>query len=268
MVFVPGHFGEWIQGRLGPDGPIALVTLACPSIGVRASWRSSDHPRGPDDTAASELLGEDRVAALLTRIGCETPKSRARSLLLAPSLPPGLGTGVSTASLVAIARLAGADEPAIAGLCLEEEGAVDPLMLAAPDAVLWAPRRAMTLRAMPPPPRADVVGGIFGPPEWTDPADTQFPDITDLATRWQSGGDLADCAAIASAAADRTTARRGPANDPTAALARRLGALGYARAHTGPARALLFAPGTAPPDAAGALADAGFTHVLHFQTGH
>ena len=30
MPFVAGHFGEWLQGRLGPDGPVALVTLPCP----------------------------------------------------------------------------------------------------------------------------------------------------------------------------------------------------------------------------------------------
>ena len=37
MTCVPGHFGEWLQGRLGPDGPLALVTLACPDRGVRVT---------------------------------------------------------------------------------------------------------------------------------------------------------------------------------------------------------------------------------------
>jgi len=35
-VTVPGHFGEWIQGRLGPAGPVALITLACPVMCARA----------------------------------------------------------------------------------------------------------------------------------------------------------------------------------------------------------------------------------------
>ena len=27
MTGVAGHFGEWLQGRLGADGPVVLVTL-------------------------------------------------------------------------------------------------------------------------------------------------------------------------------------------------------------------------------------------------
>ncbi|TCP38104.1 hypothetical protein EV662_12129, partial [Rhodovulum marinum] len=33
---VAGHFGEFLQGRLGPDGPVVLVTLPCPALAVRA----------------------------------------------------------------------------------------------------------------------------------------------------------------------------------------------------------------------------------------
>jgi hypothetical protein len=50
-------------------------------------------------------------------------------------------------------------------------------------------------------------------------------------------------------------------------LARDLGALGYARAHTGPARALIFAPGKVPNGAGAALKEAGLRDVLHFRTG-
>ena len=35
-VRVPGHFGELLQGRIGSDGPVALVTLPCPALGVTA----------------------------------------------------------------------------------------------------------------------------------------------------------------------------------------------------------------------------------------
>jgi hypothetical protein len=50
-------------------------------------------------------------------------------------------------------------------------------------------------------------------------------------------------------------------------LARELGALGYARAHTGPARALIFAPGKVPGGAGAALQEAGLRDVLRFRTG-
>ncbi|TMV63484.1 propanediol utilization protein, partial [Thioclava sp. BHET1] len=32
-----GHFGELLQGRLGPDGPLALVTLPCPPLAARVT---------------------------------------------------------------------------------------------------------------------------------------------------------------------------------------------------------------------------------------
>ena len=33
-----GHFGEWVQGRLGPEGPVVLVTMLCRAHGVRARF--------------------------------------------------------------------------------------------------------------------------------------------------------------------------------------------------------------------------------------
>ena len=32
---VAGHFGEFLQGRLGAEGPVALVTLPCPALRCR-----------------------------------------------------------------------------------------------------------------------------------------------------------------------------------------------------------------------------------------
>ena len=46
-----------------------------------------------------------------------------------------------------------------------------------------------------------------------------------------------------------------------------LGALGYARAHTGSARAFIFAPGTAPAIGADILSAAGLSDVFTFDTG-
>ncbi|HCI98141.1 MAG TPA: hypothetical protein DHV74_00430, partial [Sulfitobacter sp.] len=97
-----------------------------------------------------------------------------------------------------------------------------------------------------------------------------FADIADLLPAWESAvarGDLPQVARLARISADRTTALRGPLNDPSTILAQRLGALGYARAHTGSARAFIFAPGTAPDDAEQLLADHGLTGAMRFTTG-
>ena len=66
-------------------------------------------------------------------------------------------------------------------------------------------------------------------------------------------------AALASESARRTLALRGPADDPSAEIVRALGAAGHAIAHTGAARAFLFAPGTLPEGAGAVLRAAGFT---------
>ena len=140
------------------------------------------------------------------------------------------------------------------------------MMWSEPDRLLWASRRAELLRQMGPVPACEIVGGLWGPPERTDPEDAGFADISDLVEAWP-GADLAAKAALASASAQRCTEMRGPADDPMPLLAKRLGALGHARAHTGPARALIFAVGAVPDGAEEALRKAGLTDVLHFATG-
>jgi hypothetical protein len=260
MAYVAGHFGEWLQGRAGPRGEVALVTLACPVRGVSVTWELSGDLAVTD---ASGLLDTGRTAAFLAAAGLP-PLGR---IGVAPDLPPGGGAGMSTAALVALGRAAGVAEDRIAAACLAAEGAVDPLMLDAPDAVLWSPRSARRLAGMPPPPRTGIVGGFWGPPEPTDPADLRFPVVDDLIARWAEGPDLGEAARIASLSAERCTALRGPSGDPTPALAVRLGALGWARAHTGSARALVYPPGRVPDGAEEALRAAGYTHVLRFETG-
>jgi hypothetical protein len=228
--------------------------------GVAVTWEDA-----PDLALADPagLIGQRRAAAFLRALG---RPARGR-IAVTPDLPPGGGAGMSTAALVALARAAAAPEDRIAAACLAVEGAVDPLMRDAPDAVLWASRSARVLAEMPPPPRAELVGGFHGPPERTDPADRRFPPVDDLIAAWAQGPDLPEAARIASLSAARCTALRGPADDPTPALAARLGALGWARAHTGPARVLIFPPGRAPAGAEEALEAAGFTHVLRFASG-
>jgi len=257
---VAGHFGEWLQGRLGPDGPVALITLACPAL------RAAPGPDAPPLPAAV-------IARFFAALGAAPPQSG-----LALDMPPGGGAGASTAALLALARLAGVTAPpeALAAACITAEGASDPLMLPHPDRVLWASRAGRVLRPVPPPPRATIVGAFFGPPQRTRAQDVGFADITDLVEAWCAGPnlgrnlgpdlgpDLATCAALASESARRCTALRGGA-DPMPDLARELGALGHCRAHTGSAPGMIFAPGSAPHFAADALREPGGAAALPFQ---
>ncbi|TRD22699.1 biphenyl 2,3-dioxygenase [Palleronia caenipelagi] len=190
-------------------------------------------------------------------------------LTLRADLPPGCGAGISTAALVALGRAAGGIEPEVlARACLAAEGATDPLMYPHPDRLLWAPREARVLRDLPPPPQALIVGGTFGAGEYTDAQDLRFPDVSDLVARWPGAcGDLAILAQLSSLSASRTTALRGPADDPTPEIAQALGALGWLRAHTGSLRGVIFPRGADPQPARAALEHAGFRHILHFTTG-
>ncbi len=260
MTFVAGHFGEWLQGLVGIDGPLVLVTLASPDTGVTARTV-------PDNalniTQDPPIIDTDRCRRFLSVLGLATNIN----IDLKIDLPPGGGAGMSTAALVALARDMGAKPDAIAKACLAVEGATDPLMLDAPDCVLWAPRLARTLEKLQPPPKTEIVGGFWGAPVQTDPGDACFPDVEDLVGQWRACKDLGSAAEIATESARRTTILRGPVEDPTEAIARELGALGYARAHTGSARALIFPPGSVPPGAKTALQRASYTQTLQFMTG-
>lgn len=259
---VAGHFGELVQGRLGPSGPVALITLPCPVLAATATCRAGAfrlHQPGAGSTPRRQVL------ALLDRLGL--PRRGAFTLRL--QMPPGGGAGASTAALMALAKAAGARDPqAITAACLAVEGASDPLLFAAPERLVWASRQGRVLGQMPPLPRMELIGGFTGTPERTDPADNNFPDISDLLQAWpRACGRLEEVARLISLSAGRTLALRGAAADPTAALARRLGALGYTIAHTGSARALIFAPGTVPEAAATDLRAAGFSTITRFRIG-
>jgi uncharacterized protein involved in propanediol utilization len=130
-IRVHGHFGEFMQGRLGPAGPVC-----------------ARHDCLLDD------VGRLRIArfSMIRTVSC--PPACARKLLEQLSLPDpgpvllarrcraGGGAGASTAALVAYARLAGSthDSLALARACVAAEGASDPLMFAKPDQLLWASR--------------------------------------------------------------------------------------------------------------------------------
>ncbi|MEM9852633.1 MAG: hypothetical protein AAF761_11645 [Pseudomonadota bacterium] len=236
------------------------MTLPCPTAGVRVDARPSQTWSLRQNRP---VLTDDMCRRFLGALGVKTPLK----LTIDVDLPLGAGCGMSTAALVALARAVGTDETRITGACIAVEGASDPTMLGVPDGVLWAPREGQTLGDIPPPPRAGIVGGLWGPPTRTDPEDANFPPIDDLVADWSSGPDVTRAAEIAAESARRTTALRGPKADPTEALARDLGALGFARAHTGSARAMIFLLGQVPDRAEDAMRRAGYAHVMRFQTG-
>lgn len=253
MTRIEGHFGELMQGRLGAD--VALVTLPCPALAVTAERR-------PGPFALHQpvrVLRRAQVLRVLRQTG-----QRPQRLILRAGMPPGGGAGSSTAAILA---LAGAGDPErLAELCLRLEGAVDPLMHPAPERLLWASRRARVLGRLPPLPRMRIVGGFLGAGVATDPRDDRFPDISDLVDRWPAACARAeDVAGLASLSAARTQAMRGPVGDPTPALAAR--ALGWARAHTGSARALILAPDAPVGPAMEALRAAGLRRVISFGVG-
>lgn len=259
---VEGHFGELMQGRLGARGPVVLVTLPCPVLAVEVATETGIEA-GARDAA---LLDPARAARLCAALGLTLP---ARLPPLVASMPPGGGAGASTAALVALARSLGFDgtPETLARACAEAEGASDPLMYPHPERLLFAPREGRVVRALPALPRFELVGGFHGPAQRTRAEDVDFPDIADLLARWERLETLAGMAALASLSAARTLAHRGPAGDPTEALAQRLGAAGWTIAHTGSARGLIFAPGTVPPGAEATLRAAGFAQVLRFAGG-
>lgn len=265
-VRVAGHFGEFLQGRIGPAGPIALVTIPCPVLAVEA-WHTPG--RGLSvHCGGQRLITPERARKFLARLGADL----AGHVRLRAAMPAGGGAGASTATLVALARLAGAAPApeALAGACVAAEGASDPLMFPCPERLLWASREGRVLATLPPLPRLEVIGGFLGPARRTDAGDTNFPDIADLLAPWDRAardGRAEALAEIASVSASRTLALRGPAGDPTAALARDLGAAGFAMGHTGSARALLFVPGRIAPHTAGALRAAGMTGIVRFRVG-
>lgn len=251
---------------MGAQGPVVLVTL-CP-----------DHVflRGRRRACADLKLNVPNVTAgfpvslpVLRRFLADLRLPQTGAYHLSPAFPPGLGTGASTAALIAVARLAGFHGPpaALARACLAAEGASDPLMYCQPDRLIWASRKGTVLAQGPSVPRAHLLAGFFGPAQPTCPTDTGYEDVTDLVAAWRRAGALADCAAIARESASRCLNLRGPPADPTAQLAKDLGALGWSMSHSGAARVLIFAPGTIPHHGLAIMREAGLRSVRALFTG-
>ena len=52
-VSIRGHFGEYVQGRLGPNGALGLITVPCSRTGLQAELRCGS--RHVDDPLAGFL---------------------------------------------------------------------------------------------------------------------------------------------------------------------------------------------------------------------
>ena len=278
-----------MQGRLGPEGPVALISLPCPVLAVTA--RILPGPGLSLHGSGQRLATAEQARRLRAQLGGgaagrrgwigdgpfmptnmprHAPHALRGRIILRADMPAGGGAGGSTAALVALALLAGwrGAPQALASACLAVEGATDPLMFARPERMLWASRRAKTLATLPELPPFQVVGGFLGPPLRTRPEDEAFPDISDLIPAWAAAaGDLPALARLAAISAGRTLAMRGGDAAMMQALARQTGALGWLIAHTGAARGLIFAPGCAPPDTAARLRAAGLRGILSFIAG-
>ena len=262
---VTGHFGEWLQGRLGMNGPVVLVTLPCKALTVTVQ-RAGDGAFSLGQSHPA-VIDPGQAAAMIRELG----QGASGQFDIAADMPPGGGAGASTAGLVALAQALGVTDPQrIAKACIAAEGASDPLMFDHPDRMLWASRQGHSLSDLPTLPSFEIVGGFLGPPQRTDPSEHDFPDIGDLVQDWAPAAARQDrerLAQLASESAQRTTVLRGPTDDETASLARHWSALGHIRAHTGSARGLVFAPGHVPVGLAAQLSDRGYRHVFQFSTG-
>jgi uncharacterized protein involved in propanediol utilization len=263
---VSGHFGEWLQGRLGPNGPLALISVPCPlfhcDVTVEDAEVTSFQGHGI-------TLKADQIEALFGCIDVLSPKR----ITVNSSIPVRAGLGASTASILGVLRALTNDALFVektAEICVTVEGATDPLMHDQFDRLLWASRSATLVERLPAPPQYEFVGGLWGEGQATDPADLNFPDISDLVDDWRRAVESSaheKVAALATESAIRTTERRGPKGDPSQEIAREIGAMGYVRAHTGSARGFLFLPDQAPASVLTQLAEAGYTNTCRFVTG-
>lgn len=249
---VHGHCGELLQGRLGPGGPVALVTLPWPELEARAWFAPS--PCAPllvrvkAPGAHDPQVAKKAARAALSALGRAGWGGR---LILANPAPVGGGAGSSSMDALAAIRAVaaafgvrfGASQEA--ALSLQAEGAVDPLMHDAP--VLFASREGRVLAMLPPAPKLLVVGGFDGPGRETASAAPSDLDVTDLAaglTRAFADRDLEEIGRVATFSAEADQAQNPkPHWAEIMALAKETGALGVAVSHSGSAVALLFEPG-------------------------
>lgn len=260
---VYGHLGELVQGRMGANGPVALITLPTPDLFVqvyRASGSFALHePDGP-------AIGVQRVLALFRMLGVRVSGKWTVRL----HMPVGEGAGASTAALLVFARAIAPHMTTseLIRAAIGIEGASDPLLLSDAHRFVWASRQGRVIARLPRPARVRVIGGFFGPKHPTDPTDNRFPDISDIIAKWPSActdphllGEMVTCSTR------RTMALRGGDFDMIKALQTRFGAWGAAIAHTGSGAAFLVSPARDPASEIAVLREAGWRYVHSYILG-
>lgn len=267
VVEISGHLGELFQARLGPSGPVALLTLPCPALVSRILYAPARGRLTTTEPISAKARAAARIA--LAAIGAE---GWGGELSIDRPAAPGLGLGSSTAETLgavrAVARAFGRrlSPEREAALCLAAEGAIDPLMWEGP--ALFASREGRVIERLPSLPPMRVVGGVAGQPSPTDPGDCEFPDLSPIFAEVAAAARAGDAVRLARAANRSAEANQSrnpnPLWAPVRALAHRHGALGIAVSHTGPAIALLL-----PPDSRAnlgpALAALGLEPILDYR---
>ena len=263
-ILVGGHFGEFLQGVLPGDGTVALVTCPCPLFWSRAVLDLCDVPFRGDGAGPKAL----RAASLVFSAFRIAPRG---VLKVRGNAPPGTGVGSSTtdvlAAIRAVARCLGRTlEPTEeAALCVEAEGASDPLMFPESNA-LFAPRAGRILREFPKLPAMRIVGGFHGLARETMTVVRPATDLSLFLERFAHAclhDDLETIARLSTLSAmssgrDESTLRLLDA-------ARNYGEiLGMLVAHTGSAAGLILPAGSTTAECATFLRRHGFQRISSF----
>lgn len=263
-ISIAGHMGELLQGRLGPSGPVVLITLPAPHLRLEVQQRTGAfslyQPSG-------RIIDRAKLHGLYRAAGCK-PKGR---WVMRALMPIGAGAGASTAALVGLAKALRPDwtNRKIEEICLRLEGASDPLLARAPERILWASREGRKLQELPKLPPMQVVGGFVKGRLITDPSDQNFPDVSDLVQNWAFAcRDLTHLGEIVTEASRRRLRQWGEDMTPLITLAKEFGAKGLSIAHTGTARAFLLpADSAAAPSLAQHLRHLGWHFVQNYKIG-
>lgn len=268
VALVPGLFGEFAQGTMGPDGRLALIGLPCPRLETRIGYEPLRGPLSSPDPMAAKAMAAARLT--LAEIGADGWGGEI-TIDRPGGAPGGLATTETLGVVRAVARAFGgrlAPEQE-AALCLAAEGAVLPLMYDLP--VLFAPREGRVLTALSALPAMCVVGSLAGPARGPETGEPEFADMgavfDDIAAAAQAG-DLARLAGAAERSAAANQARNPhPLWDPLGALMPQLGGLGRIVAHNGTAIGVILPPGAEVDTALRALAGLGLADPFDWTLG-
>ena len=261
-ISIAGHFGEFLQGQMGPTGDVVLISLPCPNLRVHLSRRAGEFAimQSPQ-----QILSADQIGTLFEQCNAKYDGH----FQLSHDMPAGGGAGASTAARVAFLRMLAPDltPEEIASACFQSEGAVDPLMFPNTRQYLWASRKGLVKDTFGPLPRGRIIGGFVPHSEHTDASDNNFADISDLVTKWAEIKTLDHLANLSTISAKRNLGLRQPGYDPSLDILAKTGALGIVIAHTGSARGFIFHEDAAPTNIVDILRDSNFTHIVDFTFG-